>query len=196
MKIHPTAEEIRVTLKKTDIKVNFFEVEDKRNSKSRTYRVGYKDTKLHLDDVIKIINEHVDVFNISHDEYKVDFSVKDFDGRKNDKEYVELLASLEYETEDQCQENVGELMRNLIIDFAKDIKDMGVDTKAKLDDIVEIYNKKYNSIHGIVFSEEFGNDYPHIRLKLAGILETDMFRIYYANLVLPSLRETWPHWNL
>lgn len=206
--MHPTADEIRGELKRKNMRISFFEVEDKRNSKSRTYRVGqFKDKGMTAEEVMAVINEHMDVFDvkITYEDSVVDFTVKDFDGRRSDQEFFEFLISDEFKDEDSVQEHVGKFMQMLIIDFARDIIDKAPSNKHELNDLVKVYSKKYGDIKGMLW-----NDYEKMvlpdgmtktkikraRTMMVNVLEEYMFDRYYRQIILPQVKDTYPHWDL
>lgn len=207
MKIHPTAEEIRVALKKKNMKIVFFEVEDQRTSKQRTYRIGtYTKHGFTTADMLTIINEHVDIFDVDAKNIDgtelVDFKVRDFDGRRSDLEFYELFMRGDFSTEETTDAHVGVFMQQFIKDFAKDIEDREVDTRDKLKDLVEVYGKKYRSIYSMIWSDEVtppditSHTPAQIRNKICNLIDDTTFDVYYHTLILPQVKESYPHWNL
>lgn len=209
MKIHPTAEEIRVALKKKQMKITFFEVEELRNSKSRTYRIGsYRlgGKGLTTDEVLTIVNEHIDLIKVEPKNIDgaelVDFVVKDFDGRRSDQEFFDFFASGDFSDEETVDIHIGAFMQQMFLDFGRDVIDRDVDTREKLNELVTAYSKKYKCIYSMIWSDEtklpdtMTSTPDRIRRAICNIMDDNMFDRYYATVILPQIKEAYPHWNL
>lgn len=190
-------EDVRVLVKKLNMKISFFKPEDQKDTAEgyELWRIGgFEIHGFKKDDIRKLLADNeIDDTTASNDKIiDVLIPVPIIKGH-SPAELLELFMVMDNSSEDKIEENVDAVMRIVLKDMAVAIEDEGVDKVAHLNLLVKTYNELFER-----FQQEFWTSESTKGMDKAPFMElfrtSGLYYKFYKNVVEPQIREAYPHW--
>jgi len=193
------AEDVRILVKKLNMKISFFKPEDQKDTAENweLWRIGgFKSLGITKDEIRKLLEENgIEDIPAANDQViDILISVPVVNGHKP-AELLEMFIGMDNSSIDMIEINNDTIMRVILKDMANCIVEENIDSLVGLNNVVRKYNGVYEGFQQEFWISDLTKDMDKT-LFMELFRTTGLYYMFYKNVVEPQIREAYPHWFL